>query len=313
MTGIDAVTETPANQMRVGMIGLGLMGEAIAHNLLRHGFPLTVLAHRNREKIERLISRGAVEVASASAMAQKADVVIICVTGTPQVRDVLLREDGLIAGAHPRLIVVDSSTSDSELAPEAEAALAAKGAKFIDAPVNRTPKEAAEGRLNVLVGGDGDVIDKVRPVFAAYSESVHHLGAIGSGYRAKLIHNFIAQANAAVLAEAFGTAAKAGLDLGAFADVCRLSGAHSKTFDRIIPFVLNGDDSGQQFALRNAAKDMRSYGSLAASCSSTAIVADAVRQLFLLANNLGYGDKFVAHLFNVLGELNGVPVHAESQ
>jgi 3-hydroxyisobutyrate dehydrogenase-like beta-hydroxyacid dehydrogenase len=116
-----------------------------------------------------------------------------------------------------------------------------------------------------------------------------------------------------VLAEAFGTAAKAGLDLGAFADVCRLSGAHSKTFDRIIPFVLNGDDSGQQFALRNAAKDMRSYGSLAASYSSTAIVADAVRQLFLLANNLGHGDKFVAHLFDVLGELNGVAVRAESQ
>ena len=174
-----------------------------------------------------------------------------------------------------------------------------------------SPDPAADGYA-AGKGGDAEVIDKVRPVFAAYSETVHHLGAVGPGYRAKLIHNFIAQANAAVLAEAFGTAAAVGLDLSAFADVCRLSGAYSKTFDLIIPFVLDGDDSGQRFALRNAAKDMRSYGSLVASYASTAIVADAVRQLYLLANNLGHGDKFVPHLFDVLGELSGVAVRAAS-
>jgi 2-hydroxy-3-oxopropionate reductase len=95
------------------------------------------------------------------------------------------------------------------------------------------------------------------------------------------------------------------MNLAEFAQVCRLSGAHSKTFDRIIPFLLEGDDSGQQFALRNAAKDMRSYAELAAAQSSTAIVAEAVRQIYVLATNLGYGEKYVPHLFEVLGELNG--------
>jgi 3-hydroxyisobutyrate dehydrogenase-like beta-hydroxyacid dehydrogenase len=308
MTNAEDKSYSPQTLMRVGMVGLGLMGNAIAQNILRHGYPLTVLAHRNREKLTALVSKGAAEAPSAAELARNVDVVLISVTGTPQVRDVLFRESGLVAGAHAGLIVIDSTTADPEFALEASAALAGKGARFLDAPVNRTPKEAAEGRLNVLVGGDADAIDVVRPLFSTYAETVHHLGDVGSGYRAKLIHNFIAQANAAVLAEAFGTAAKARMNLSEFAQVCRLSGAHSKTFDRIIPFLLEGDDSGQQFALRNAAKDMRSYAQLAAAQSSTAIVAEAVRQIYLLATNLGHGEKYVPHLFDVLGELNGIPV-----
>ncbi|WP_087045951.1 NAD(P)-dependent oxidoreductase [Caballeronia ptereochthonis] len=292
---------------RVGMIGLGLMGSAIAAQVLKNGFHLSALAHRSRDALNALLSQGAAEARSAAELARNADVVLICVTGTPQVRDVVFREDGVLAGAHPGLIVIDSTTADPEFADEAAAAFAGKGAAFLDAPVNRTPKEAREGRLNVLAGGDADVLERVRPVMAAYAETVHHLGAHGAGYRAKLIHNFIAQANGAILAEAFGTAAKAKLNLSEFAAVCRLSGAHSKTFDRIIPYLLEGDDSGQQFAIRNAAKDMRSYSQLAAAQSSTAVIAEAVRQLYVLATNLGHGDKYVPHIFDVLAELNGLP------
>ncbi|PLZ02354.1 NAD(P)-dependent oxidoreductase [Burkholderia sp. WAC0059] len=304
--------QIPARIRRVGMIGLGLMGEAIAHNVLTHGFALTVLAHRSRDAVEALVARGAAEAASAEALARDVDVVLISVTGTPQVRDVLVRERGLLAGAHAGLIVVDATTADPEFAQEAATALAARGAQFLDAPVNRTPKEAREGRLNVLVGGAAELVETVRPLFDTFAETVHHLGALGSGYRAKLIHNFVAQANAVVLAEAFGTAAKAGLNLRAFTDLCRLSGAHSRTFDRIVPFVLEGDDSGQQFALRNALKDMRAYTRLAGEYASTAIVAEAARQVYLLATNLGHGDRYVPHLFDVVGELNGVPVRAAS-
>lgn len=291
---------------RVGVVGLGLMGSAIAGQLLEKGFDLSTLAHRSRAAIDTLVGQGATEVRNAAELARGAEVVLICVTGTPQVRDVVFGENGLLAGAHPGLIVIDSTTADPEFAAQAAAAFAGKGAAFLDAPVNRTPKEAREGRLNVLVGGDADVLDRVRPLMAAYAETVHHLGAHGAGYCAKLIHNFIAQANGAILAEAFGTAGKAGLDLQEFAAVCRLSGAHSKTFDRIIPFVLEGDDSGQQFAIRNAAKDMRSYSQLAAAQSSTAVIAEAVRQLYVLATNLGHGDNYVPHIFDVLNELNGL-------
>ncbi|MDR5814183.1 MULTISPECIES: NAD(P)-dependent oxidoreductase [unclassified Caballeronia] len=305
-------TTSGARIERVGMVGLGLMGSAIAVQVLNKGFRLSALAHRSRTAIDALVAQGATESASAAELARNADVIIICVTGTPQVRDVVFREDGLLAGAHEGLIVIDSSTSDPEFAKEAAAAFERKGACFLDAPVNRTPKEAREGRLNVLVGGEAGVLDRVRPLMAAYAETVHHLGGHGAGYCAKLVHNFIAQANGAILAEAFGTAAKAGLDLHEFAAVCRLSGAHSKTFDRIVPYLLEGDDSGQQFAIRNAAKDMRSYAQLASAQSSTAVIAEAVRQMYVLATNLGHGDAYVPRMFDVLRELNGMPVSSSA-
>ena len=106
------------------------------------------------------------------------------------------------------------------------------------------------------------------------------------------------------------TAAKVGLDLNEFISVCRMSGAHSKTFDRIVPFVLSGDDTGQQFALRNAAKDMWSYSQLAVAACTSAVVAEAVRQTYVLATNLGYGDKHLPHIFDALGHMNGVSVRA---
>ncbi|WP_414475435.1 NAD(P)-dependent oxidoreductase [Microvirga sp. M2] len=283
----------------------------MAKNIRAKGFPLTVLAHRNRQPVDDLVSRGAKEAATAADLARESDVVILCVTGSPQVEDVLNRPGGLLEGMHPGLVVVDSSTGDPDFAVRAEAAVRARGGIYIDAPVNRTPKEAEEGRLNVLVGGDAAVVEDLRPVLASYSETIHHLGPIGSGHKAKLIHNFIAQGNAVILAEAFAAAAKVGLDLRSFADLCRLSGAHSRTFDRLIPFVLEGDDSNQKFALRNAVKDMRSYTHLAEMAPATAFVAQAVHQTFVLATALGHGDKYIAHLFDVMGEINGTHVRAD--
>lgn len=307
---MERTKKSSERAIRVGMVGLGMMGAAIARNILRAGFVLSVVGHRRRAAVESLVAEGAYEFDSISELARNSDVLVICVTGTGQVRDVIWGENGILEGAQPGLIVVDASTSDPTLADEVLAEFLPKGVQFLDAPVNRTPREAELGLLNVLVGGDAEALAGARPVLEAYSESIHHLGASGSGYKAKLIHNFISQANATVLAEAMCTAAKVGLDLGEFVNVCRLSGAHSKTFDRIVPFILSGDDTGQQFALRNAAKDMWSYSQLAASASTSAVVAEAVRQTYVLATNLGFGDKHVPHIFDALGHMNGVSVRA---
>jgi 3-hydroxyisobutyrate dehydrogenase-like beta-hydroxyacid dehydrogenase len=295
---------------RVGFIGLGLMGSGMATNILAKGFPLSVLAHRNRQPVEDLVARGAKEARSAADLARESDIVILCVTGSPQVEDALFRSGGVLEGMHDSLIVVDSSTGDPDFAPKAAATVRASGGRYMDAPMNRTPKEAADGRLNVLVGSDAETFAEARPVLETYSEKIHHLGPVGSGHKAKLIHNFIAQGNAVILAEAFCAAAKVGLDLRAFADLCRLSGAHSRTFDRLVPFVLEGDDTNQMFSLRNVVKDMRAYTRLAESAPTTAFAAQAVHQTYVLATNLGHGEKFVAHLFDVLGEVNGVRVRA---
>jgi 3-hydroxyisobutyrate dehydrogenase-like beta-hydroxyacid dehydrogenase len=294
----------------IGFIGLGLMGMGMARNILDKGFPLVVLAHRNRQPVEDLVGRGAMEARDAAELARRSDIVIVCVTGSLQVEDVLFRSGGILEGMHDGLIVVDSSTGDPGFAEKANDAVRQRGGRFMDAPVNRTPKEAEEGRLNVLAGGDEDTLSEVRPVLETFSETIHHLGPVGAGHKAKLIHNFIAQGNAVLLAEAFCTAAKVGLDLRSFADLCRLSGAHSRTFDRLIPFVLEGDDTRQMFPLRSVVKDMRAYSHLSEAALTTAFAAQAVHQTYVLATNLGYGDKFVAHLFDALGEINGVRVRA---
>jgi 3-hydroxyisobutyrate dehydrogenase-like beta-hydroxyacid dehydrogenase len=298
------------SDLNVGFIGLGLMGRAMAGHILRKGYRLHVVANRNREPVDALVGEGAHESTSAAALAREVDVVLLCLPGSKEVQQVMAGETGLLAGLGAGKIVVDCSTGDPSLTEGIAAAVASTGAGYLDTPVNRTPKEAAEGRLNVLAGGDPVLLDKVRPLLESFSETLHHLGPVGSGHKAKVIHNFIAQGNATILAEAFTAAAKNGIDLAAFADICSLSGGHSRTFDRIIPFVLSGDDSGQRFAIANCEKDMRYYTHLAKSSPSTGIVAESVYQTFLLAKSLGHGEKYVPHLFDVLGEINGVRVRA---
>ncbi|TBU78448.1 NAD(P)-dependent oxidoreductase [Pseudomonas daroniae] len=300
-------------QTTVGFIGLGLMGQGMTSNLLNKGFALTIMAHRNRAPLEALVARGAVEVEDASAMARCSDLVLLCLPGSREVHAVLQGPRGLLAGLQPGQLVVDCSTGDPAQTPEIAALVREAGGRYMDAPVNRTPKEAAEGRLNGLAGGADADVEQARPVLQTFCETLHHLGAVGSGHKAKVIHNFIAQGNAAILAEAFCAAAKNGLELRAFADICRLSGGYSRTFERIIPFVLEGDDSGQKFALANCEKDMRYYTDLARSTPATGPVADAVYQTFMLAKALGHGDKYVPHLFDVLGEINGVRVRAHEE
>lgn len=297
----------------VGFIGLGLMGHAMASNIQNKGFALGVMAHRNRQPVDDLVSKGAREFANAAELTRTMDVVFLCLPGTVEVSKALAGDNGILAGLRPGQIVVDCSTGDPNRTVEVAGQVIERGGRYIDAPVNRTPKDAVLGRLNVLAGGDAEVLDTVRPVLACFAETIHHLGPLGSGHKAKVIHNFIAQGNAAILAEAFCTAAKNQIDLAAFAEICSMSGGYSRTFERIIPYVLKGDDSGQQFALANCEKDMRYYTALTKSTPATAMVGDAVYQTFMLAKALGHGDKYVPRLFDVLGEINGVRVSAHEE
>ena len=147
---------------RIGFIGVGLMGHGMAKNLVEKGFPLTVLAHRKREAVDDLKSRGASEEANPRAVAERSDIVVLCVTGSPQVEAIVLGPDGLAAAGKP-LLVIDCSTSEPASTRRLAAELAPKGITFIDAPLSRTPKDAWEGTLDVMVGGDPGVVARARP------------------------------------------------------------------------------------------------------------------------------------------------------
>ncbi len=290
----------------VGLIGVGLMGHGIGKNIVAKGYPLTVLAHRNRAPVEDLLAKGAKEVKSARELAQASDVIILCVTGSPQVEETIFGKDGVLEGLRSGTVVVDCSTAEPGSTMKVAAAIAGKGGRFVDAPLVRTPKEAEEGRLGVMTGGDPEVIKEIRPILECFAEAVVHAGGIGAGHTLKLINNFIALGTAAAVAEGIATAARAGVDMTALRDVVSSGGANSVMFERLIKVPLANDDTAAKFAISNAAKDLRYYTNMAENLPVAGFVAEAVHQTFIMALNRGYRDKFVPRLVDLICEVNNI-------
>jgi len=294
---------------RIGFIGLGLMGHGMARNIVTKGFPLTVRVHRNRKPLEDILAAGAREVATNAEVARNADIVFLCVTGSPQVEAVVYGGDGLLEAARGGLIVVDTSTAEPASTAAIRMDFGAKRAEFVDAPLARTPKEAEEGRLNIMVGAENAVFEKLKPVLAAFCENIIHAGPPGHGHTLKLVNNFMAMAIATSTAEAVATAARAGVSLQKLHEVISAGGVNSGIFQMMVGRMLqDGDLSGLKFTLANAMKDMRYYTHLAESLPTSAILGEAVHQTMVQANLLGFGDKYIASLMEAQEKLAGVKI-----
>ena len=290
----------------IGFVGAGLMGHGAAKHILAKGHPLTVIAHRNRAPIDDLIGRGAKEAATVAELTAAADVLFLCLPDAPTVDRVLHGDDGVLAGAHDGLIVVDMTTSQPEATVRFGAELAARGARLVDAPMTRSPLEAEEGRLNVLVGGDPETVGRVRPVLATFTENVWHVGPLGSGHRFKLVHNFMSIANMAVVLETTVAAARLGIDLERFFEIGSAGGANSVMFQKLMPGALRGDPSGLRAHASTALKDLRYYNAMADDAGLHSMMSKAAQQVFQLAAALGHGDTMIPLLFEPLAELNRV-------
>jgi 3-hydroxyisobutyrate dehydrogenase-like beta-hydroxyacid dehydrogenase len=302
------MTEAKAARKRVGLIGAGLMGHGIGRNILKNGYPLTVLVHRNRKPVEDLITGGAREANTPRAIAEASDVVFICVTGSPEVEQVVYAADGLLAGARPGLVIADCSTAEPGSTVKIASDVAAKGAVFVDTPMTRTPREAEAGKLALMTGGDEKALAEIRPILSCFADTIIHAGDVGAAHTLKLINNFLALGTAAVVAEGMNAAAKAGVDLQALRDIVVSGGANSVMFERLIKVALADDDSAAQFAIANARKDLRYYTNMAEKLPVVSFIGEAIHQTFILAEARGYGQRFVPRLIDLLGELNGVKV-----
>jgi 3-hydroxyisobutyrate dehydrogenase-like beta-hydroxyacid dehydrogenase len=289
---------------RIGFIGVGLMGHGMAKNIVEKGYPLTVLGHRNRKPVDDLVGRGAVEAESAAALVRQSDIVFLCVTGSPQVEEIVFAK-GLLDGVSGK-IVADCSTAEPTSTLKVAEAIRARGGRFVDTPLVRTPKEAEEGRLVVMTGGDAKTLAEIRPVLDTFAEVVVHAGPLGAAHKLKLIHNFLALATAAAVAEAVVSATKSGVDLKAFTEIATSGGADSVMLRRFSKHYLEGDDSAAKFAIVNAAKDLRYYTHLAESTPTAAFIGEAAHQLFVLADMHGFGDRYLPRLIDALAQLNGV-------
>ena len=293
---------------RIGFIGLGLMGHGMAKNLVTKGFPLSILPHRNRKPVESLVKLGAREMASAAKLAEASDIIFICVTGSPQVEESIYRKDGILDGARQGLIVVDCSTSEPASTAKIGADLAAKGVTFVDAPLARTPKEAEEGRLNVIVGASEPIFRTIEPALKAFAENIFHVGELGAGHKMKLINNFLAMGTAALISEALTAGAKAGVDLDKFCKLIAAGAINNGIFQMIAVQGVQGNLAGLQFQLSNARKDIRYFTHMTEALPVTSFLAEAVHQTFVQADNLGFGDKFVASLLEAQEKVNNVKI-----
>jgi 3-hydroxyisobutyrate dehydrogenase-like beta-hydroxyacid dehydrogenase len=264
------------------------------------------MAHKNRKPIEDLLTQGAKEAKTPRAIAEASELVILCVTGAPQVEQVVYGENGLLKAFKPGMILLDCSTSEPAMSERVAADLKAAGAAYVDAPLARSPADAEAGKLNTMVGAEEPVFGEVRPVLEAFCENIFYMGGVGAGARTKLIYNLITMGHAALIAEALGACAATGVSLEKFAKVVGGGGANSGIFQLLVPKILeSGDYTGLKFSLANAAKDLRYYNRMVADVPLTAPMGPAVLNS-LVSALAGNPEGMVGHMVEAHCKLNHI-------
>jgi 3-hydroxyisobutyrate dehydrogenase-like beta-hydroxyacid dehydrogenase len=290
---------------RIGFIGLGLMGRGMAKNIVTKGFSLTVLGHRNRAPVEELVGLGASEAKSARDLAEACDIVVLCVTGSPEVEALVAGPDGLASVGKP-LLIIDCSTSNPSSTIALADDLRDSGITLIDAPLSRTPKDAEAGTLDVMVGGDEVAVARARPVIECFAGRVVHTGPTGSGHTMKLLNNFVSLGYAAIYSEALALGAKAGLTPKVFDAVIRGGRMDCPFYQTFAQYVVGRDPNAHRFTLRNAAKDLGYLAGFATSAGVVNHLGAAVRNSFSAAVAAGQGERYVPMLSDFIAEANGV-------
>ena len=226
--------------MKIGFIGLGIMGKPMAKNLLKAGYSL-VVNDINSDAVAEVVASGAVSASSAKDVAQQSDVVVTMLPNSPHVKQVMLGEGGVLEGAKEGTIVVDMSSISPIVSREVSAELAKKGVVMLDAPVSGGEPKAIDGTLAIMVGGSEEAFAKVEPVLAVMGGSVTLVGEIGSGNITKLANQIMVASNIAGMAEALVLATKADVNPEKVFKAIRGGLAGSTVLDAKAPLVLGGN------------------------------------------------------------------------
>lgn len=276
------------------------MGHGIAANIIKGGYPLRFLEHPGNQPVADLVAAGAVACRSGAELAAPSAIVMLCVTGTPEVEAVMFSPGGVLEGLTPGTIVVDCSTAIPGSTRKVAARVAAAGGRFLDAAMTRTPKEAAAGRLNLLVGAPAELLAEVMPLLRCIAENITHAGPVSAGHQLKLLHNFVALGFSMVLSEAVAAARRAGVDATVLAEAVGKGGGGGVIFERFKPYMLADDCSSFTFTIANALKDMTYYTAMARDLGATDGVAEAVRAAYAAVVEKGNAGRAVPEVIAVL-------------
>lgn len=290
----------------IGFIGVGLMGHGMAKNIVEKGYPLVVMAHRNREPVEDLLGRGATEVATPMEMAEQCDIIHLCVSGSPQVEAVVRGPQGILASGKKGLVVIDCSTSDPVSTLQIAEELRQTGMDLVDAPLARTPKEAEAGTLDAMVGAAPDTFEQVKPVIECWAGLVVHLGEVGLGHKMKLINNFISLGYAALFSEALAIARKSGLSAEQVDSIIGSGRLRNGFYDTFMKWTLERDENAHRFTITNAHKDMRYLANLATSVQAVSPVQAVVKDSLAAMDASGRGEDYLPMLADFIAQVNGI-------
>jgi 3-hydroxyisobutyrate dehydrogenase len=288
----------------VGFIGLGNMGNPMASNVLKSGFPMTVF-DKNPKAMENLIQAGAKGAISAKQVVDSAEVLLTCLPGSPEVEALYLDAGGLIEIAKRGSVLVDLSsvlpTTPRKLEPRA----AARGVHYLEAPVSGGVTGARAATLAIMTGGDAAVLERVRPVLRAIGPNIYHVGTVGAGNTLKAINNMMSSVNALAMMEGMVLGLKAGLDLETMGKIVKASSGNSNALARVERNLIPRDfEPGFKVQLMN--KDLETFNSIARELHVPVSFSNVAQRYQQAALAAGLGEKDTSVIFTLIERLAGM-------
>jgi 3-hydroxyisobutyrate dehydrogenase len=290
----------------VGFIGMGIMGQGMARNLLKANFEVSVW-NRTPERMEPLIEAGAKGTNSPQDLASQCDVVITCVSDTPDVKEVVLGERGVIHGAKSGTLVVDMSTISPQATREMAAKLEEKGVHMLDAPISGGSEGAAKGTLTIMIGGEGEQVKRAMPHFEAMGKTITHVGGHGAGQMVKLVNQILVVVNMLAVGEALLFGQAGGLDLQKTLEAVSQGAAGSWMLSNRGPQVLDRDWR-PGFTIDLQQKDLRLVLEAADQMGVPLMATNMVFNLYRTLQREGLGAEGNHALVKALERLSGIEI-----
>jgi 2-hydroxy-3-oxopropionate reductase len=292
--------------LKVGYIGLGLMGKSIARNILKAGFPV-VVHNRSQAAVDELVSEGAVRASSPATVAAQSDIVFTNLPDSPDVEKVVLGERGIIEATHDGLIVIDNSTIKPASARKIAAELAKKGVYALDAPVSGGDIGAKNGTLTIMVGGEASALERAMPVFQAMGKTITHVGGPGAGQVAKAANQIMVAAQMVAMGELLVFAKKAGVDPRKVVDAIKGGAAQCWSLDVKPPRLFDGNRN-PGFKAHMQLKDMKIVMDTAEEYDVPISGTIANTALFQQMIEMGMGELDNSAVVGVIEKLAGVGI-----